>query len=280
MAWRKAGSLRGPTGATGATGPAGAQGEQGAQGPAGPTGPQGPQGKQGATGPQGPKGDKGDKGDPGTPADVSKMATISPDTMSEGGMYLDNAGYSIRWETKDGDKRRGRLSVDLNRLQWEQTGMDGKEYTRSIPWTSKQSLDVIETAAAMFVRSLALGRVDAVSVAPLYPEWSGEGVRYEKGAWLRHGGDIARVEQAHTSQPDWAPDAAPSLFTLFRLAPDGIRIWSRPTRAEDSFDAGERCHHPGEDGAVYESAIDGNTTEPGSDPRWWTPVEPPEQGAV
>ena len=33
--------------------------------------------------------------------DVSKMATISTDTMSEGGMYLDNAGYSIRWETKD-----------------------------------------------------------------------------------------------------------------------------------------------------------------------------------
>lgn len=127
----------------------------------------------------------------------------------------------------------------------------------------------IATAAAMYVKAASLPRVQAISVCALYDEWSGKGVRYTKGQWLRYGDDFAYVEQDHTSQEDWTPEAAPSLYTLFKLAPDGIRIWEQPTRAENAFDAGERCHYPGADGEVWASTIDGNTTEPGSDERWW-----------
>ena len=47
MAWKKAGSLKGPKGDTGATGQ---------QGPAGPTGPKGATGPAGAQGPKGADG--------------------------------------------------------------------------------------------------------------------------------------------------------------------------------------------------------------------------------
>lgn len=127
----------------------------------------------------------------------------------------------------------------------------------------------LNTAAALYVKAAALPRMDAISVCTLYDEWSGKGIAYKKGDWLRYGEDFAYVEQDHTSQEDWTPDAAPSLYTLFKLAPDGIRIWEQPTRAENAFDIGERCHYPDEAGALYESKIDGNTTVPGSDDRYW-----------
>lgn len=125
------------------------------------------------------------------------------------------------------------------------------------------------SAAAMYVKAVSLPRVQAISVCMLYDEWSGKGVKYDKGDWLRYGDAFVYVEQTHTSQPDWTPDAAPSLYTLFKLAQDGIRIWEPPTHAENAFDAGERCHYPGADGEVWASTIDGNTTVPGSDERWW-----------
>lgn len=127
----------------------------------------------------------------------------------------------------------------------------------------------LETAVALYVRAAALPRVQAASVCSLYDEWSGKGVRYTKGDWLRYGNYFVYVEQDHVSQEDWTPEAAPSLYTLFRLAPDGIRIWEQPTHAENAFDTGERCHYPDAGGQVYVSKIDGNTTVPGSDDRYW-----------
>lgn len=127
----------------------------------------------------------------------------------------------------------------------------------------------METAVVMYVKSADLPRVQAVSVCTLYDDWSGKGVKYTKGQWLRYGDDFAYVEQDHTSQPDWTPEAAPSLYTIFRLAPDGVRIWEQPTRAENAFDTGEECHYPDAGGEVWVSKIDGNTTVPGSDDRYW-----------
>lgn len=127
----------------------------------------------------------------------------------------------------------------------------------------------LATAAAMYVKAASLPRVQAISVCTLYDEWSGKGVKYTRGQWLRYGDDFVRVEQTHTSQPDWTPDAAPSLYTILPLAPDGVRIWAAPTHAENAFDKGERAHHPGEDGPIWVSGRDGNTSEPGTD-QWWT----------
>lgn len=120
----------------------------------------------------------------------------------------------------------------------------------------------LAVAASMYVKNLALPRVEAVAVSTLYDDWSGDGVKYEKDQWVRYRGDLYHVEQAHTSQPDWTPDAAPSLYTRIPMCPDGIRLWEPPTHAENAFDTGERCHYPDADGPVYRSTMDGNTTEP------------------
>lgn len=114
-----------------------------------------------------------------------------------------------------------------------------------------------------------MSRAEAVDVCFLIREWPKSGVHLEVGQWVLYDGDIYRVETAHDTQPDWTPDAAPSLFTRIKLAPDGIRIWEMPTHAENSFDTDEPCHYPDADGDVYISLIPGNTTVPGSDDRYW-----------
>lgn len=127
----------------------------------------------------------------------------------------------------------------------------------------------MNVAAAMFVKSQPLPRQEAISVCYLYDEWSPNGVKYKRGLWVRYNGDIYHIEQDHTSQETWKPDVSHSLFTRYKLAPDGIRIWEPPTHAETSFDIDEKCHYPDADGKIYVSKINGNTTIPGSDDRYW-----------
>lgn len=169
--------------------------------------------------------------------------------MSEDGETLElDAGYKTEMEEA-----------------WAQE--DEKRVAEAESAAVKQSQ--LAVAASMYVQSLALPRVQAVSVCMLYDEWSGDGVEYEAERWLRYGGDLYRVEQQHSSQPDWTPDAAPSLYTRIAMCPDGIRLWVAPTHAENAFDAGEKCHYPDADGPVYVSTMDGNTTEPGTVGAMW-----------
>lgn len=48
----------------------------------------------------------------------------------------------------------------------------------------------------------------------LYPKWSPDGVNYEAGKRVQYNGVLYKVKDgmAHTSQADWTPDVAVSLF--------------------------------------------------------------------
>lgn len=48
----------------------------------------------------------------------------------------------------------------------------------------------------------------------LYDEWSGNSIEYSKDYKIRRNGKVYKVITAHTSQADWAPEVATSLFTI------------------------------------------------------------------
>lgn len=136
--------------------------------------------------------------------------------------------------------------------------------------------DAQSQAVAAFARiavaSLSVTDDQAVEMAPLYPEWSGDGVIYTADSSIvMHGGALWRCTLGHTSQADWVPGTAPSLWSRIDMASDGIRVWRPPTCAEDAWNTGDRCHHPGASGPVWESLINGNDTEPAAG-RWWAAV--------
>ena len=53
---------------------------------------------------------------------------------------------------------------------------------------------------------------DALECVCLYEKWDGNGKEYIENKKLRHNGKLWRVKQTHTSQPDWIPGLAASLF--------------------------------------------------------------------
>lgn len=108
----------------------------------------------------------------------------------------------------------------------------------------------IETAAGTMSDSAALSAVE------LFPEWE-QNKAYAVSERVRHGGTLYRCVQAHTSQADWTPDAAPALWV--RVSVDEYPDWVRPTGAHDAYNTGDKVTY---NGGRYISAVDGNTYAP------------------
>ena len=99
----------------------------------------------------------------------------------------------------------------------------------------------------------------ALSAPVLYPAWR-SGVAYVTGQRVLHGGVLYKVLQDHTSQDDWTPDAAPSLFARV-LIPDATAIpeWEQPD-STNPYMSGDKVSH---NGSTWVSTIDNNVWEPG-----------------
>lgn len=118
----------------------------------------------------------------------------------------------------------------------------------------------IYNRAAMFA-AVSFTDEQALQVSELYPLWSGGGVSYKNGTRLNYKGILYKVLQDHTSQPDWAPDAAPSLFAKVLVAdPEVIPAWEQPM-STNGYAAGDKVTH---NEKTWESLVDNNVWEPGA----------------
>ena len=99
----------------------------------------------------------------------------------------------------------------------------------------------------------------ALAAPALYPLWR-SGVYYAAGIRVLYNGTLYKVLTAHTSQDDWTPDAAPSLFAKV-LIPDETVIfeWEQPD-STNTYSAGDKVTH---NGKTWVSDIDNNSWEPG-----------------
>lgn len=93
----------------------------------------------------------------------------------------------------------------------------------------------------------------------LFPKWDGNGVSYEAGLKLNYNGTVYKVLQAHISQPDWTPAAAPSLFAKVLTDPDEILPWEQPD-STNPYAKGDKVTH---NDHIWVSDLDGNVWEPG-----------------
>lgn len=128
----------------------------------------------------------------------------------------------------------------------------------------------VKAASVMYVNAISLTNTQLTDVRDLIEDFV-PGAEYAKGLIRRYEGKYYRMAQDidSTTSTTYQPgDGTESLYTLIDLAADGIRVWHMPTDATNSFALGEKAHHPGEDGPVYTSQRNGNTSEPGTD-EWW-----------
>ena len=117
--------------------------------------------------------------------------------------------------------------------------------------------------------SASLDDTDALNAIELYPVWADD-VSYVTGDRVRYDGVLYKCLQAHTSQPDWTPDAAPSLWAKVLIPdPDVIPEWEQPD-STNGYSKGDKVKY---NGAVYESLIDNNVWSPDAYPAGWQVVE-------
>lgn len=117
------------------------------------------------------------------------------------------------------------------------------------------------------IEGLAEGQSDEklINNKAAFPFWNGDGVYYAIGDILQYADKLYRVIQAHTSQKDWSPDVAVSLFV--EISVKEYPEWKQPQGAHDGYKVGAKCSHKGKhwlntyDNNIYEPGVYGWTEE-------------------
>ena len=157
------------------------------------------------------------------------------------GIVFEGAGYHLM----------GREALDgVETVMLEETDA-GAEITKAT-----------ETGGIMFVTMAEAGNIDDVTAAEhadLFSPWAYP-VNYIKDQIRRHNGALYRCLSDHTSQADWTPDTAPSLWVGISDPAEEWPKWGQPVGAHDSYNTGDKVSH---DGKHWISNTDGNVWEPG-----------------
>lgn len=98
----------------------------------------------------------------------------------------------------------------------------------------------------------------ALQGVTLFPAWK-SGQAYTAGDRVKYNDVLYKVLQDHTSQADWTPDAAVSLFAKVLIPdPDVIPEWEQPD-STNPYMTGDKVTY---NGKTYVSTIDNNVWAP------------------
>lgn len=116
--------------------------------------------------------------------------------------------------------------------------------------------------------SKSLPDSEAVNGMELFPFWSGDGVAYAVDDRVRYEDFLFKCISAHTSQADWTPTAAVSLWV--RVDDPSIEWpeWRQPVGAADAYPEGAKVSH---NDKHWTSDVANNVWEPGV--YGWTEAE-------
>ena len=185
------------------------------------------------------------------------------------------SGLNIRFINGD---REGLKNIFADEVAVKRIQIEGKVFTdHKLDRVTEYTGAIIEiglvasgsgadeaTAAAMI--ALAKMQVEALDddqakeVKVLFPVWSGDGVTYKTGQRLQYMSDLYKVLQDHTSQADWTPDAAVSLYVKIDDPAIEWPEWHQPAGAHDAYEQGTKVSH---NGKHWTSDIAANVYEPG-----------------
>ena len=111
-----------------------------------------------------------------------------------------------------------------------------------------------------------------MEIADVYPKWNSENKNYKTGDIISYGVNsdnetqLYKVLQDHTSQANWTPDIATSLYKTVGFTDNGVSIWTKPLGASDAYQTGDVVDY---NGTIYKSLIDGNIWSPEEYPAGW-----------
>lgn len=126
--------------------------------------------------------------------------------------------------------------------------------------------------AIAFVALAENGQIDAETASAhkdMFEDWK-PGIAYKTGQIRKHNDVLYRIVQDHTSQEDWLPSNASTLYDSIIISESGYEEWEKPTGAHNAYNKGKIVVY---NGKLYRSLIDGNTYSPDEYAAGWEVVE-------
>ena len=159
-------------------------------------------------------------------------------------------------------------------MSWDEDTWNAYQAAQTKETEMEKAQAVFDELAQAYALAMATDK-QAYQMRYLYSDFDPNGHEYKKDdrfLWSENN-KFYKVLQNHTSQADWTPDTAVSLYVEIPDPSVEWPEWKQPTGAHDAYNTGDKVSH---NGKHYTSNIDANTTKPGSDDRWWTLVEEEE----
>ena len=128
---------------------------------------------------------------------------------------------------------------------------------------------ITDPIPSMLMRS-NLTDTEALNYISVYPEWV-VGFDYKKDWIIRHGEDLYRIGQDHTSQEQWVPgaDGTTALYSKIEITESGYEVWQEWDGVSGSYAKDQIVRDP-TDEQLYKSLIDNNVWGPPSEqPGYW-----------
>ena len=118
------------------------------------------------------------------------------------------------------------------------------------------------TASIVFVTLAENGTIDEITATEhteLFSQWESN-ISYTVGALRAYNEKLYKCIQAHTSQSDWTPDVAVSLWTIAGNPAEEWPEWSQPIGAQDAYMNGDKVSYQDKH---WTSTVDNNVWAPG-----------------
>lgn len=124
---------------------------------------------------------------------------------------------------------------------------------------AKEIRNALNIAFVVLSENGGIDEVTASEHSEMFDNWTFP-VSYKAGNIRRSGENLYRCLQDHTSQEDWSPEDAPSLWKKIGDPTVEYPEWSQPIGAGDAYNAGDKVSH---NDKHWVSDVDGNVWEPG-----------------
>lgn len=108
--------------------------------------------------------------------------------------------------------------------------------------------------------SQAISDDNAFDALSLFPSWSPNSIVYNMGDRVKHEGTLYKCLSPHTSQADWTPGSAVSLWVRMDNPNEEWPLWIQPTGAHDAYPLDAKVSY---NGSRWISTIDANVYAPG-----------------
>lgn len=121
----------------------------------------------------------------------------------------------------------------------------------------------LENRKLQMITAQGLPNEQAISLPGFYPKWNGGGIHYGGTGEIQivsYVDKLYRCISPHTSQEDWKPGTAPSLWVEISDPAIEWPEWKQPQGAHDAYAKGAKVTHAKK---RWTSDVDGNVWQPG-----------------